>query len=579
MKKKLGSGTKLTKKLTFLSKKAGEDTIEHVQENVIDRFSHIRQVRLLILEWSLLVLAIIFLSLTQAYWYSESYATETYKEGGTYIEGTLGEIDTLNPLFADSNSEKTLSRLMFSSLSSPDYSGHSGLALAKSITVDDSGKNWNVKLRENLKWSDGEPLTNEDVLFTVNLIKNPLLNSSYSSNLSGVKVEETSEKSLVFTLSTANAYFESALDFPILPKHILGDVAPELILEHSFSLKPVGSGAFSYNATQTIGNLGEKTVYLTANEHYFEGRPLIDSFVVHAFTKTSDIISALNNGTITASGALSGSDAKQVTSANITEKQSSLNYGVFAFFNVESINDKKLRKALQQGINMENVRSVLNGEHALDFPITETQMSLENVPSLPILDTNTAKKSIKDILDNDPELKKRGINIVTVKSSFLPEVSEKLAEEIRSLGLSVTVNSYDSNQDFLFNVLTQRAYDILVYEIGLGADPDLFAYFHSTEANGNGHNLSNYRSAVVSDLVLSARSTMNETLRERKYENFLKYFVEDVPALGIYQTNYNYFVNKNVRSFSSENKLVTPLERFIDVKRWGIEPISKNRTP
>ena len=62
MKKKLGSGTKLTKKLTFLSKKAGEDTIEHVQENVIDRFSHIRQVRLLILEWSLLVLAIIFLS-------------------------------------------------------------------------------------------------------------------------------------------------------------------------------------------------------------------------------------------------------------------------------------------------------------------------------------------------------------------------------------------------------------------------------------------------------------------------------------------------------------------------------------
>ena len=107
----------------------------------------------------------------------------------------------------------------------------------------------------------------------------------------------------------------------------------------------------------------------------------------------------------------------------------------------------------------------------------------------------------------------------------------------------------------------------------------MFAYFHSTEANGNGHNLSSYRNSIVSDLVLSARSTMNETLRARKYENFLKYFVDDVPAIGIYQTNLNYFVNKNVRSFSSENKLVTPLERFIDVKRWGIEPTSKNRTP
>ena len=579
MNKKIGSGKQLARKLTFLSRKAGEDTTRHVQENVIDRFAHIRQVRLLILEWSLLVLAIVFLSLTQAYWYSESYATDTYKEGGTYIEGTLGEIDTLNPLFSDSGSEKTLSRLMFLGLSMPDYSGHSGLGLAKSITTDNSGKIWTVKLRDGLKWSDGEELTNEDVLFTADLIKNPLLNSGYSSNLSGVKVEENENKEIIFTLSTANAYFESALDFPILPKHILDGVAPELILEHNFSSKPVGSGAFSYNATQTIGNMGEKAIYLTANKNYYEGRPLIDSFVVHAFTKSSDIVAALNNGTITASGALSGDETTQVNSANLSEKQSALNYGVFAFLNTEQLSDKTFRQALRQGINMEKVRSVLNGEHALDFPITNTQMDLENAPELPILDTNTAKKTIKKYLDNDSELKKAGLNIVTVRSGYLPEVSEKLAEEIRSLGVQATVTAYDSNQDFLFNVLTQRAYDILVYEIGFGADPDLFAYFHSTEANGNGHNLSSYRNSIVSDLVLSARSTMNETLRARKYENFLKYFVDDVPAIGIYQTNLNYFVNKNVRSFSSENKLVTPLERFIDVKRWGIEPTSKNRTP
>ena len=129
MNKKIGSGKQLARKLTFLSRKAGEDTTRHVQKNVIDRFAHIRQVRLLILEWSLLVLAIVFLSLTQAYWYSESYATDTYKEGGTYIEGTLGEIDTLNPLFSDSGSEKTLSRLMFLGLSMPDYSGHSGVPI------------------------------------------------------------------------------------------------------------------------------------------------------------------------------------------------------------------------------------------------------------------------------------------------------------------------------------------------------------------------------------------------------------------------------------------------------------------
>ena len=579
MNDKLRSGKKIARRLSFLSKKASEDTIEHVQENVIERFSHIKMVRLLVLEWSLLVTAIIFLALTQAYWYSESYATETYKDGGTYIEGTVGEIDTLNPLFADSSSEKTISKLLFSSLSKTDYTGHAGLGLAKSITADDSGKIWTVKLREGLKWSDGEALTNEDVLFTANLIKNPMLNSNYSSNLSGVKVSEDEEKNLVFTLSSANAYFTSALDFPILPKHILEGVAPELILEHSFSTKPVGSGAFSYNATQTIGNLGEKVVYLNANNNYYQGRPLIDSFAVHAFIKSSDVLAALNSGTITASGELTGEEAKKVSSNILSEKQSSLNYGVFAFFNTEMIQDKSLRKAIQTGVDMDKIRSVLNGEHALDFPITEAQISLENTPELPERDVEAAKETISKILESDKNLAERGINLATVKSGFLPEVSEKLAEEIRELGIKVDLTVYDSNQDFLINVLTQRAYDILVYEIGLGTEPDPFAYFHSTEANGNGHNLSNYRSAVVSDLVLSARSTMNEELRKKKLENFLKYFIDDVPAIGIYQTNYNYFVNKNVRSFSSENKLATPEDRFVDIIRFGMEKTTKNRTP
>ena len=72
---------------------------------------------------------------------------------------------------------------------------------------------------------------------------------------------------------------------------------------------------------------------------------------------------------------------------------------------------------------------------------------------------------------------------------------------------------------------------------------------------------------------------MNYALRAKKYEKFLAYFVEDVPALGIYQSNLNYFVNKNVRTFSLENKLVTATDRFSDVVRWGIETIAKNRTP
>ena len=580
MKKKISSGQKIVRRFKLFSKKAGEATIEHVEENIIDRFSHIRRVRLLILEWALLVIAIVFLSITQAYWYSDSYATETYRKGGTYTEGTLGEVKTLNPLFASTNSEKTISKLLFATLSAPDYSGHYGLVLAKSITTDDTGKTWTVKLRDNLKWSDNEPLTNEDVIFTVNLIKNPLLNSNYSSNLNGVTVSEREEdKALIFTLASSNTYFESALDFPILPKHILADVKPDLILEHSFSSNPVSSGAYKYNNTQAIGNIGEKSVYLRANANYYKGAPKVDSFIVHAFVKSEDIVGALNNGTITASADVSVLDKEKVTSSNISERQSTLGYGAFAFINTTRVSDKRLRSAIQQGVNMENVRSVLDGEQPLDYPLTENQIQLDNYPSLPKLDTNTSKKTIKEILGKNPELKKNGLRIVTVNSGNLPAVTEKLSEELQSLGLATNVTVFDLGQDFVFNVLTQRNYDILVYEIGLGADPDLFAYYHSTEANSNGHNLSNYKNAIVSDLVLSARATMNTELRKKKYEKFLEYFVNDVPALGIYQTSMSYFVNKNVKTFSQDNVFVTATDRLLDVERWGVEKITKNRTP
>lgn len=579
MKNNLTSGQKIARKLTLFSRKAGEATIEHVEENIIDRFSHIRRVRLLILEWALLVIAILFLSITQAYWYSDSYATETYENGGTYTEATLGEVKTLNPLFANSNSEKTISKLLFSSLSQNDYSGHSGYGLAKSIKTTDNGKTWVVKLRDNLKWSDGEPLTNDDVIFTANLIKNPLLNSNYSSNLSGVSVKENDDKTITFGLSTSNVYFAAALDFPILPKHILEGVSPELILEHNFSSKPIGSGPYVYNHTQSIGNLGEKVVYFQSNANYYKGRPKIDSFVVHSFLKSDDIVNALNNGTVTASGELNGADTKKVTSNNMIKRQSSLNYGVFAFFNTDNVSDKAFRKALKQGINVTKIREVLDGEQALNYPILSNQLKSENYPELPKLDTNTAKKTIKTILDKNAELKQNGLNIATVRSGYLPEVAEKLADELRSLGVTANVIVYDAGQDFLLNTLSQRNYDILVYEIGLGPDPDVFAYYHSTEANMNGHNLSNYKNVVVSDLVLSARSTMDVNLRSKKYERFMEYFNDDVPAIGLYQSNLTYFVNKNVRAFSQENHFVTAADRLLDVERWGIEKTSKNRTP
>lgn len=576
------SGRKIFKKISLFSKRVHRDGQEHIKENLIDHISHIKDVRLYILEWILLVTVIILLSITQAYWYLNSFAVETYTKGGTYTEATLGKINSFNPLFATTPSEETLSRLLFATLSATDYSGHTGLGLAETIHANDAGDTWTVKLRSGLKWSDGQPITNSDVLYTIKTIQSTRIKTNFASKLVGVTTAENDQGELVFNLSSPNAFFESSLDLPILPAHILKDVSPELLLENKFSTRPITSGAFTVNATQNIGTEGEKIVYLTANPKYYKGTPMLDSFSIHAFINLADIKSAIRSGTVTATADLPSKFAQELSSSNINEYQSSVNYGVFAFFNTESaiFKNKSLRQAVRLGLNFNNLRTGLSGELPLDYPLLESQVDSITFPSIPKTDVTSAKAEIERLKVATPDLTSAKINIVTIKGdNYLEEFANRIASQLKGLGLQASVSVYDSNQDFALNILRPRAYDLLIYEIGLGADPDVLAYYHSLEATENGHNLSNYKNLVVNDLLLSARTTMDSKLRAAKYQKFLERWVEDVPAIGLYQTTLPYFVNRNVRAFSQENRLVTATDRFIDIENWATKKTIKNRTP
>ena len=576
------SGRKIVKKISLFSKRVNQDGREHIRENFLGHISHIKEVRLFVIEWFLLVSAIILLSITQAFWYLNSFAIETYTSGGTYTEATLGKINSLNPLFASTSSEETLSRLLFSTLSARDYSGHTGLGLAESIHTNEQGDVWTVKLREGIKWSDGEPITNQDVLYTIRTIQSSRIKTNFASKLAGVSVKENEQGEIVFFLNSSNAFFENSLDLPVLPSHILKDVSPELLLENKFSTRPITSGPFTVNATQNIGTEGEKMVYLTANPKYYRGTPLLDSFSIHAFPSITEIKSAIKNGTVTATADLPSKFSSELNSTNINEYQTAVNYGVFAFLNTESpsLRNKQLRQSIRLGLNLNNLRSGLSGELPLDYPVLESQVGSKTFPAIPKTDVTAAKTAIESLKTNNAELASTTFNIVTVKGdNYLEEIANRIASQLEGLGLKATVNAYDSNQDFTLNVLRPRAYDFLIYEIGLGADPDVLAYYHSLEASENGHNLSNYKNLVVNDLLLSARNTMDSNLRAAKYLKFLERWVDDVPAIGLYQTTLPYFVNRNVRSFSQENHLVTATDRFIDIENWATKKTVKNRTP
>ncbi len=570
-------GQKFIKKFSRVTTKAGEEGKEHIKENFFARLRHVSEVKLLILEWGLLVTALILLAVAQAFWFANSYSEDVFSRGGSYIEATLGDVSSMNPLFATTNSEKVLSRLMFGTLATIDYSGHTNIGLASKIAPSEDGRTWIVKLRDNLVWSDGEPITNEDVLFTTELIRNPRVNSIYDADLSNVKVSSNENGEIVFELPATYADFISALDFPILPKHVLGNSDPETLIENTFSSAPVTSGAFSFNALQSTSKTNEKVLYLSANPDYYKGRPLLNSFAIHTYNDKESIISALNAGTVTATAELTEADRDLVNAGLFFEKNSSLSSGTFIFFNSKNALLKKpeLRSAIRQGINIDKLREKAPDTVALNYPLLASQIKLTNYPAIPSTDIEAAKSKIQEILgDERPTL-----NIATVNMGFLPAVANEFSEELKTLGLDSNVTVYEENQDFITNIISTRGYDILIYDIELGSDPDLLPYYHSSQTTSGGLNLSNYRNALVDDLLLGARDTLDEELRIKKYESFLEYWVADVPAIGLYQTNLTYYYNRNARTFSDGVKLVTALDRFSDVTDWAITKTTKNKTP
>lgn len=568
-------GQKIAKRWERFSEQAREDSREHIKENLISRLPNARRVRLLMLEWALLIIVILSLALTQSFWYTQSYSVQAYVNGGTYIEATIGNVNSLNPLFATTNSERVLSKLMFATLSTIDYSGHVGLGLAESITPDSDGKVWTVTLKDDLKWSDGEPITLDDVLYTINITRDNTINTSYASNFAGVKVEREGD-ALVFTLPSSYADFAATLNVPILPSHILQNVSASKLLEHSFSTSPVTSGAFTFNATQNLTAGGEKLIYLTANTNYYKGQPMLNSFAVHTYNNVGDIVTALSSGEVTATAELSAVDGGLLSSDLVYEKQTTIANGIFAFLNTTSdiLSSSTVRQAVRQGINMHQVRSVLDNEQALDYPILQSEIELTNYPEIPEYNLEAAKATIAA-----SGVAGQTIRLATISTGYFPELAAEFEAQLEKLGFTVELSIYNPGQEFLINIIRPRNYDILLYEIELGADPDIFVYYHSSQASTSGLNLSNYHSALVDDSILAARSTMNESLRIAKYETFLRNWVNDVPAIGIYQASLTYYFNKNIRAFSEDDRLVYATDRFVDVEYWAVNKAQKNRTP
>ena len=148
--------------------------------------------------------------------------------GGTYTEGILGQPSIINPILQNGNGvDRDLSALFFANLET----------LIESVKHSDDGRIWTVDLKQNLKWSDGEPLNTEDVLYAIDLIQDPKTNSPLLQTWQGVVVERLSEREFRLTLKTPYAFLLDNLnELRVIPKHIFSAIPSSNLKLSSFNL-------------------------------------------------------------------------------------------------------------------------------------------------------------------------------------------------------------------------------------------------------------------------------------------------------------------------------------------------------
>lgn len=581
-----------SKKFSRRALRAENTTTRHAHKFVVGKLDSLRNVKQHVIAWLAIIGLLVSAVALQMFWYQQAYRTTAWKEGGTYAEAVLGPITTLNPLYASTPAEQSAGKLIFSSLYTYDDTGSLADDLASSLSVSQTGKEYVVKMRDDVKWSDGTKLTARDVAFTVNLMKSAEVRSVMYGNWVDVTAEAMDDRTVKFTLPAQYASFPHALTFSVLPRHILQDTPEGSIRQSTFSVSPTGSGPFTLRLLQNSPDGSHKIVNLSAAPDYYKGMPRLARFELHGYEEQDDMARALQTGEVNAAA---GTNLQRSTlPSDYTVKQYPVNSGVYAMFNSDAaiLKEIKVRQALQVGTNTADVRRAVGYEvPSLHLPFVNGQLSGNEIPEPVTYDITKAKSLLDQAgwkLPQGQTVRQNAsgqplqLTVVTVKDATYEKVLERLAGQWRELGVKVNTQIKDPaspTQDFVQTTLQPRAYDVLLYKLVIGVDPDVYAYWHSSQTSRLGYNFANYRSGPADDALASARTRTEPELRNEKYKDFAKQWLSDAPAIGLYQSVMQYVYRPSVQPDIKLSGVPSEGDRYSNVRYWSAQQLPVYKTP
>jgi peptide/nickel transport system substrate-binding protein len=526
-----------------------------------------------------------------------------------YREGALGHPISVSPLGARSQVDRDLVALVFEGLVKLNADGQPVPSLARSWSVDPTGASWTFELRPDAVWQDRQPVTADDVVFTVETLRDPTYHGPGAGSWTGIKATALGNSTVRFDLDDPFAGFLDLATQPIAPQHLLGDTPPNAMGTDPFGMAPIGSGPFAIveldrqhavlaPAATAAGSTSGSTestagpprdplapavptprpAVATAALSRLEFRFFDTPAALTAAYRAGQVDVASGLGPVDVAGLAAVPGTRLVRDPSTTVAVVVLNLRPSA----SAFHDPKARRALLQSIDRTAiVQTAFAGlASRADTLVPPTSWAFDPAAS-PVVkrDPRAATKALTaagwtrasdgwHAPGSKAPTKLELLVPNAAANAALSAVGVRVAADWKAIGLAVQVVEVDP-AIIAADHLRTGDFDAAVVEIAVGHDPDLYPLLASSQTQTGGANVIGLQDPLLDDLLEAARKPAADAARKAAFVALQARLAGGTYTLPIAWPDSVFAVRGRVLG-PSPRPVADGSERFWDVLTWRL---------
>lgn len=503
---------------------------------------------------------------------SSNASKEENKENAT-MPSTIsivagGDAMNFNPLYANDRVSMTVMNALFNPMYVIEETGEKVFYLANSIDRSEDFLTYTIKLKSNLKWHDGKPLTADDVVFTVENILNEAQASkdraSFVIDGNPIKVNKIDETTIEFVLSEVSTSIESVLgDIRPIPKHIYEGEAD--IAKSTKNANPIGNGPYKFKEYKT-GEL----ITLEKFEEYYGEKASLETVTYRVIADSNSANIALQNGEVNAKY-VQPNEVESVESKGnvdiITYDEGMVDNMIFLQQVNEVLAKKEVRQAIAYAINKEEI--ILAAYKSEEYADKAYSLFAPNTIGY----TNEVDKFDQDKEKAKKLLKEAGAENLKLKLAYgthksqLEAIALVIQSNLKDVGIELELMPMEKSSFFakLFGSETID-FDMALNGYVMGTEPSEYASLFTSEG---ANNMGKYSNKEVDKIFNEALKETDDVKREELYKKAQQIIVDEVALYPIAYPKSLVAIDKNYDGIEEANPV--PIFMFRDLNQLKLK--------